>query len=261
MDKKVLYIPARKRIVSLENSHKYKSFGFYKDCIQISNEPVLGIKFSIINGYTINVEYQLDSTTITARSKTDPNYIIKNCMIDDGIAYGPFIWAKKYKGMELVKVGTDLYNKIKKTYEDEHRKRIRKFVIGGIYRWRGSEYQYLGVCKYYKQHIERISMYNYDKDTTAIIELCESPMWVHTKYKTVSAFKCPRIYEHISTEVIDVNKVVKELRRDINNHASNNYSSISIINTIHTDGLTGNIKEYIDNFKDGKRIFKRYQNG
>lgn len=101
-------------------------------------------------------------------------------------------------------------------------------------------------------------MNSYGRDVNATIELCESPMWVHTKYKTVSAFKCPRIYEHISTEAIDVNKVVKELRRDINSYASNNYTYISTVNTIHTDGLTGNIKEYIDNFKDGKRIFKRY---
>jgi hypothetical protein len=258
MDKKVFYIPARKRIVSLENSHKYKSFSFYKDCIQISNEPVLVVKFSIINGYTINVEYKLGSTIIKAQSKTDPNYIIKNCMIDDGIAYGPFIWGKRHSGMELIKTGTDLYNEVKNKYEYEHKKRIRKFVVGGIYRWRGSEYQYLGVCKYYKQSINRIPMNSYGRDVNATIELCESPMWVHTKYKTVSAFKCPRIYEHISTEAIDVNKVVKELRRDINSYASNNYTYISTVNTIHTDGLTGNIKEYIDNFKDGKRIFKRY---
>lgn len=261
MEKKLFYIPARKRIVSLENSHKYKLYSFYKECIEIPNDPIMNIEFTVNDSRYVTVQYKVGNTVVNAVSKTDPNHIIKNCSIDDGTAYGPFLWAKVTNGMELVKVGTDLFRKAQKKYEDEHRKRIRKFIVGGIYKWRGSKYQYLGVCKYYKQYIERISMYNYDKDTTAIIELCESPMWVHTDYKTVSALKCPRIYEHISTEAIDVNKVVKELRRDINNHASNNYSSISIINTIHTDGLTGNIKEYIDNFKDGKRIFKRYQNG
>ena len=255
MDKKVFYIPARKRIVSLENSHKYKSFSFYKDCVEISNEPVLAVKFSVVNNYTINVEYQLGSMLVKAQSKTDPNYIIKNCMIDDGIAYGPFTWGKRHNGMELVKVGTSLYDEVKKIYEDEHRKRIRKFIVGGIYKWRGSDYQYLGVCKYYKQSIECISMYHYNRDVTATIELCESPMWVHTKYKVVSAFKCPRIYEQVSLEDIDINKVVNELRKDINSYDSNKYVYISIINTIHLNELTGNVKEYIDKFKDGKRVF------
>ena len=256
MEKKLFYIPARKRIVSLENSHKYKLYSFYKECIEIPNDPIMNIEFTVNDSRYVTVQYKVGNTVVNAVSKTDPNHIIKNCSIDDGTAYGPFLWAKVTNGMELVKVGTDLFRKAQKKYEDEHRKRIRKFIVGGIYKWRGSEYQYLGICKYYKQSINSISMSSYNRDTTTTIELCESPIWLNLKHGIFHSFKCPRIYEQLSKEDVNVNDILNKYR--VNIDSIDRYQHLSIAKTIHVKELTGNIKEYIDKFTNGKRTFKGY---
>jgi len=99
-------------------------------------------------------------------------------------------------------------------------------------------------------------MHQYNRDTTATIELCESPIWLNLKYNNFHSFKCPRIYEQLSKEELDVNAVLSKHRVNIDN--TDRYQHLSIAKTIHVKELTGNIKEYIDKFTNGKRTFKGY---